>query len=338
MVKRRSIFVAVVLLALLGVNYWYRGKPRGELRSHSGETMGSTFSVTWVENEPHPDVPEAVSALLGRITELMSTYDPKSQLSNFNRLANTEWFDVAPEVAEVLTEAQTVSDLSGGAFDVTVKPLVTAWGFGPGGAKTPPTDAQLYEATSLVGFRRLEVRQSPPALRKQIPGLQVDVNGIAPGYAVDKIAALLKVRGITNYLIDVGGELGISGEKAPGTKWKVAIEAPDSETRVADSVYELENTALATSGDYRNYYEREGKRISHTIDPRTSRPIEHNLASVTVLARTSAQADALATAVNVLGPEEGLAFASREHLSVLMLVRTASGTFERRRTGWFVSR
>jgi FAD:protein FMN transferase len=331
-----------VLLALGAVNVWYLTRDDSVVRVHRGETMGSNFSVTWVEAKPHPDVSREVDTLLWHLTALTSTYAEDSQLSEFNRLDSTEWFDVAPELAEVVTIAQRVSELSEGAFDVTVKPLVAVWGFGPDGAHVLPTAEALDTAAASVGFRRLEARLTPPALRKQIPALQVDLNAIVPGYAVDQIAVLLARQGIDDYLIDVGGELRASGHKR-GAKWQVAIEMPSAAmpkaaTQATDSVYALETTALATSGDYRNYYERDGRRLSHTIDPRTRRPIEHALASVTVLAPTGAEADAFATALNVLGPDAGRAFAEQHGLATLMLVRVAPNVFERRQTGWFVGK
>lgn len=337
--SRKLLLVVLVGLGLIGGSYWYstRGR-RGEIQVHQGQTMGSTFSVSWVDSKPHPDVPVEIDRVLQRVIDLMSTYDSDSELSRFNRSDSTDWFPVAPELVEVVTIAREISYESHGAFDVTVKPLVQAWGFGPNGASSPPTDAELHAASRRFGYWRLELRDNPPALRKQIPGLELDLNAIAPGYAVDRIAQALEARGITNYLVDVGGEIRVSGEKGGGAKWRIAVEMPDRDARTAESVYEFQNTAIATSGDYRNYYERDGKRVSHTIDPRKGRPIDHNLASVTVLSSSAARADALATALSVLGPDEAYALASRTHLSVLLLVRTAPGTFEHRRTGWFIGK
>lgn len=333
----RKVALVGLLAVLAAVNVWYLTRRSGEVRVYAGRTMGATFSVTWVETEPHLELPREVDALLDRLTHLTSTYEPNSQLSEFNHTESTAWFPVEPEVAEVVAIARRVSELSEGVFDVTVKPLVAAWGFGPDGVNVPPNEAALKGAAARVGFRRLEVRLSPPALRKQIPTLEVDLNGIVPGYAVDRIASLLEQHEVRDYLIDVGGELRAAGRK-PDAAWQVAIETPDSATRVADSVYPLEDTALATSGDYRNYYERDGKRVSHTIDPRTLSPIQHHLASVTVLAATGAEADALATVLNVLGPDAGHVFAEKHSLATLMLVRVAPGVFERRQTGWFVGK
>lgn len=337
---RRSLRIAAMLLAavLIAINYWFYTREVRTVREHRGQTMGSTFAVTWVETAPHPELPQRVDELLTRLTGLTSTYDAQSQVSQFNRARVTSWVNVDADVAEVVALAQGISELSGGAFDITVKRLVALWGFGPGAEKNVPTEAALEAAAATVGFRHLEVQHTPPALRKTVPELEIDLNGIVPGYAADKIAELLEGLGVRDYLIDVGGELRVAGNKQAGRTWTAAIEMPDSPERVADSVFELTNTALATSGDYRNYYERDGTRISHTLDPRTHRPIEHRLASVTVLAPTAAQADALATALNVLGPDAGFELAQRHGLSVLMLVRSGPATFERLTSGYFAER
>jgi thiamine biosynthesis lipoprotein len=244
---------------------------------------------------------------------------------------------VAPETAQVIALAREISVWSDGAFDVTVKPLVAAWGFGAGAQATPPTEEQLAILSERVGYDKLQIRQEPPGLRKSNPELEVDLSAIAPGYAADLIAQALEKDQIHDYLIDVGGELRIAGHKTDGVAWRIAIEEPDTPDRTAEGVYEPGTTSLATSGDYRKFYLRNGKRFSHTIDPRIRRPIEHNLASITVLSPSCARADGLATALNVLGPEAGLVLAERTGLSVLMLVRNADGSFKRRVTGWFAN-
>ena len=334
---RKYIFLALISVALISVNYWAQIDPPPVLRVYSGKAMGAAFSVTWVETKAHPSVQLEVDAILQRITDQMSTYKPDSQLSQFNRFRGVEWFDVSTEVVAVIAIAQEVSSVSDGVFDVTVKPLVAAWGFGPDASSLAPSEAQLALVANTVGYQYLELRQSPPALRKRIPELQVDLNGIAPGYAVDQISVALTRLGIDDYLVDVGGELRIAGHKAPGVKWRIAIETPEAAGAATDSAYELEATSLGTSGDYRNYYERDGQRFSHTIDPRTRRPIAHRLASVTVLAKDCAHADAFATVLNVLGPDDGFKFAQHNQLSTLMLIRTEAGTFEHRRSGFFAS-
>jgi FAD:protein FMN transferase len=337
---RARTWLPLITVLLIAISVIRRGpleamKPEGVV-SYTGKTMGSTFSVSWRERAPHVELRAGIDAVLARINELMSTYDPNSELSRFNRSRDSEWFPVARETAELINLAREISVLSDGAFDVTIKPLVAAWGFGPGPRGAPPTTEQLNELVDRIGYTKLLVRAEPPALKKTHPELEVDLNAIAPGYAADLIAALLQRANVLDYLIDIGGEIRIAGHKAEGVNWRVAIEQPDTPDRAAVGIYEPGTTSLATSGDYRKYYELNGRRISHTINPHTRRPIEHNLASVTVLSATCARADGLATALNVLGPDAGLEIARRADLSVLMLVRKPDGSFERRVTGWFV--
>lgn len=334
--SRSRVLLPLGLLVLVLLSYWRLRKGEGpDLHHYRGDTMGTTFSVTWrsstLTNDPRP----GIDAALAEVNASMSTYDPQSELSKFNRQRSTEWVSVSPELAQVVALAREVSELSVGAFDVTVRPLVAAWGFGQGASIVPPTERELQGLADRLGFEKLQVRLQPPGLRKAHPELEADLSAIAKGYGVDRIAAQLEAMGIGDYFIEVGGELRIAGEKNPGVAWRVGIEVPEPMMRETETVVEPGTTGFATSGDYRNYYERDGQRYSHTIDPRSRRPITHQLASVSVLDPTCARADALATALNVLGPDEGLRLAERAGLSVLMLVRTAPGQFEHRRTGWF---
>ena len=334
--SRSRVLLPLGLLVLVALSYW-RLRPSAveELPSYRGETMGTTFAVTWRTATATRDPRPRIDAVLSQVNRSMSTYDPESELSRFNGNRTTEWVPVSAELGYVVGLANEVSELTGGAFDVTVRPLVAAWGFGQGASIVPPTEQELEAIQVRVGYRKLQLRHDPPALRKQHAGLEIDLSAIAKGYGVDRVAQVLEEYGIRDYLVEVGGEMRISGEKRPGVAWRVGIEVPEAMVRAADTVIEPGTTALATSGDYRNYYERDGKRYSHTIDPRSQRPITHTLASVSVLDETCARADALATALNVLGPEDGLKLARAQQWSVLMLVRTEDGQYEHRRTGWF---
>jgi thiamine biosynthesis lipoprotein len=252
----------------------------------------------------------------------MSTYRDDSELSRFNRFAANEPFPVAPETLEVFRIAREVSDLSGGAFDVTVGPLVAAWGFGATDrVPAPPSAAEITALRARVGFDRIEIDPGAGTLTKTRADVESDLSAIAKGYAVDQVAAALRELGHGNFLVEVGGEVRAGGRRLDGALWRVAIEKPDSALRGIYEVVSLRDVALATSGDYRNYYEVGGRRISHTIDPRTARPIDHTLASVSVLHADAVHADALATALNVLGPEAGYALAEREGLAAYFLVR-----------------
>jgi thiamine biosynthesis lipoprotein len=234
---------------------------------------------------------------------------------------------VSADLAFVVQAALDVSEASDGAFDVTVTPLVQAWGFGA--ANTAPADlpdeATLRRLSGQIGYRKLQVRQTPAALRKGQPELTIDLNGIAPGFAVDRIAGGFDALGLQSYMIDIGGEIRVRGRNAAGEKWRIAVEEPlDAEDRTPFAILELDELAVATSGEYRHYYARDGKRYSHTIDPRSGRPIEHDLASVAVVHREAMYADAWATAFNVLGVEAGYELAETLGMSV-MFIENADG-------------
>ena len=288
--------------------------------------MGTTYTVKIARPPAHIQAHEVRAVIdreLARIDQSMSGYRPDSEVSRFNASRSTGWFEVSADLAFVVQAALDVSEASDGAFDVTVTPLVQAWGFGT--ANTAPADlpdeATLRRLLEQTGYRKLHVRQSPAALRKDQPELTIDLNGIAPGFAVDRIAAGFAALGLQSYMIDIGGEIRVRGRNAAGEKWRIAIEEPlDAEDRTPFAILELDELAVATSGEYRHYYARDGKRYSHTIDPRSGRPIEHDLASVTVVHREAMYADAWGTAFNVLGVEAGYGLAETLGMSVMFVV------------------
>jgi thiamine biosynthesis lipoprotein len=294
-----------------------------------GETMGTTYTVKLFRGrggEAGETLQVAIDALLEEVNDQMSTYRPDSELSRFNASPTLEWFPVSDATARVAMEALETSRLSGGAFDVTVGPLVNLWGFGPQPRKAEePSEQSLATAMDRVGYENLSVRETPPALRKRRADLYVDLSAIAKGFAVDAVAELLDGRGVESYLVEIGGELRARGLKQDGAPWAVAIERPSSGERAIEAVVGLEDLSIATSGDYRNYVEVDGKRLSHTINPRTGRPVAHTLASVSVVAPSAMRADALATAIMVLGPEAGYRLAVEESLAVLLTIKSKDG-------------
>ena len=324
-VSPRAALFAIVLfcVALLGAC----GDAGGKVDSVviTGPTMGTTYAVKLFDSDVEVDTLQSqIDALLERINEQMSTWRSDSELSRFNSSRDLGWFPVSAETAYVVDAAAAISALSDGAFDVTVGPVVNLWGFGPDGGKTgPPSKPQIEKTMERVGYRQLAVRSSPAALRKQHPHMYVDLSAIAKGFAVDEVARLLDGRQIQSYLVEIGGELRARGFKPDGSAWNVAIEQPLPGERSVQSIVPLRDSAIATSGDYRNYVERDGKRYSHTINPRTGRPIAHELASVSVITDSAMRADALATAIMVMGPEEGYQLAAREALAVQLIIRTA---------------
>ena len=303
------------------------GAQQPEILEFVGPTMGTRYSIKVFDPpEFEDDIRFEVDALLRRINDQMSTYLKNSEISRFNASESTDWVEVSPELAVVVQTAQDVAEKSGGAFDITVGPLVNAWSFGPDPrTRTVPAEETLKELLADVGYKKLEVRTDPPALKKSLAKLKIDLSGIAKGYAVDQVVQLLNDAGAENVFVEIGGEVRTSGDK-DGTWWKVGIQMPDTtdgmELVAAHSmnVGAGDDQSMATSGDYRNYFEVDGTRYSHTIDPRTGRPIEHRLASVSVVTESCMVADAWATALNVLGPD-ALATAEQQSLDVLLISR-----------------
>ena len=304
---------------------------RGAGVGYGGKTMGTVYNVSISAErgfETRP-VHDKVHARLTQIDELMSTYKPESDLSRFNASESLDWFDVDAETARVVSEAQRMSKLTGGAFDMTVGPIVDAWGFGPKNRDEDlPSDEELETLRESVGFDRVEVRTEPPALRKLSPTTRVDLSAIAKGYAVDEVAKILDQHGALGYMIEVGGEVRTSGRKGRRA-WRIGIERPTPAGRSVHRTVRPGNRGLATSGGYRNFFEHDGVRYSHTIDPRTARPVTHSLLSVTVAAPTCAEADAFATALLVMGPDEGYDFAKRNALAAFFLIDVDGGIEER---------
>ena len=295
--------------------------------------MGTTYSVSIPrvpEGTDRAMVEAVIADVLREADEHLSGWNDRSELVRFNNSSSTDWQTVSPVLFESVAQAQSVSRATDGTFDVTVGPLVRAWGFGArASAETASPPAELLaQLRANVGHEKLELRPSPPALRKATPGLQIDLDGIAPGWAVDRIAVRLEALGLRDYLVELGGEVRARGANAEGRRWRVAIEAPKAGERQAYAVIELDGVGVSTSGDYRDYREVDGRRISHTIDPRSGAPVGHGLASVTVVRESVAEADAWATALMVLGPEEGMALARRERLAALFIRRGEQpGTF-----------
>ena len=298
----------------------------------SGNTMGTTFNITLVAPPAEADLDllqVSIHEKLEHIENIASTYRSESELSRFNANPSTDWIRVTPEFCEMIAAAQDVSFATDGAFDITIGPLVNLWGFGPTESEHElPTDEEVAATRLNVGNVKLQTNCERSMLRKTIASVYVDLSGWAKGYAVDEIATLLDARQLTNYLVEIGGELRVSGHNAEQRKFAIAVEKPLPNNDMDYSILRLSNVAVATSGDYRNFYEHDGQRYSHTIDPRTGRPVKHDLTGVTVVTTSTAYADAMATALLVLGPEEGPGLAEHLDLASYFLVRTDHGIEE----------
>jgi FAD:protein FMN transferase len=325
-----------IWLALLGLAFFVSCSHAPQQLAISGETMGTTYHVRYVSANPqhNPErVKEAVDAVLVQVNARMSTYDPNSELSRFNQRLQTTPVVISRALEQVLRRALEIAVESDGALDVTVGPLVNLWGFGPQARpEKVPTDAELAAIRERVGYQLLTLENHQ--ISKLVPELYVDLSTIAKGYGVDRVALLLEQLEIQNYLIEIGGEMRMKGSKPGAEPWRIAIEKPISTERSVQRVVELADAAVATSGDYRNYYERDGVRFSHIIDPHTGKPIQHNLVSVTVITSNCMDADAYATALTVMGPQRALEFAEQKQLAVLLITREEDGFKEHTTTAF----
>lgn len=316
---------------------WTGGATAPTVYTLAGATMGTRWSVKLVAAAATlSGLERGVQAQLDTVVAQMSTWEADSDLSRFNR-ASAGTVQALPEAFyDVLSAALDLAADTEGAYDPTAGPLVNLWGFGPDDTRGEvPTPARLAQARSRVGWRRLALdRNTRTAV--QPGGLYLDLSSIAKGFGVDQVARYLRTQGVAAFLVEVGGELRAHGRKPDGTAWRVAVESPGDEGDTALALT-LDDLSIATSGDYRQYVDRDGRRYSHTVDPRSGEPVSHRLASVTVLHADCMQADALATALTVLGPEAGLAYANRRQIAALFVMRDGDG-FATRATPGFIAR
>lgn len=344
-------YILILGLAGFAVWYFYFQKPvELTFKEATGQTMGTFYSVKVADFpkkndiDAWPPLASDIKACLDEIDAAMSTFREASEVSRFNAFESTDWFEVSPATAEVVHLAREISGTTGGAFDITVQPIVELWGFG---ASRGPVSAEELERRSAelkdrIGYEKLEVRLDPPALKKSDPALTINLSAIAKGYAADRVAALLEERGLVNYLVEVGGEVRCRGVKEPGRPWKMGIQKPliglPGDFQGLQLAIPLQDLGMATSGDYQNYRDVAGVRYSHIVDPRTGFPTERiepggptpseRLASITVLDPVCARADAWATALFVLGEEEGLKRANEQGIPALFLLRKESRSQE----------
>ncbi|WP_237584141.1 FAD:protein FMN transferase [Photobacterium halotolerans] len=294
----------------------------------TGSTMGTYYSIKLIEQEGLPSevaLQKEIDRRLERVNDQMSTYREDSELSQFNQHRSSEPFAVSADTATVVQEAIRLSKLTDGALDVTVGPLVNLWSFGPEARPdVVPTDEELDARRKEVGIEHLKVEGN--ALIKDLPGLYVDLSSIAKGYGVDVVADYIASLGVNDYLVEIGGEIRLKGKNLEGVPWRIAIEKPTEDgSRSIQEVVEPGEMAVATSGDYRNYFEENGVRYSHLINPITGKPITNRVVSVTVMHPKCMTADALATAFSVMGEEKAIALANQENWPVLLIVSTDEG-------------
>jgi FAD:protein FMN transferase len=323
-------YAALALIALGGLLF-YR---QSQLIVHAidGYTMGSTWSVRF-SAPARTDVATVQAQLEAELAELdlaLSGYRDDSALARLNATPVGQWVDVPDHLANALRFGLELWRESGGAFDMTVKPLVTLWGFGAAQPRdTLPTDAEIAAARSRVGSGQLELAPDGHRARR-LADIAVDVDGVAPGYAGGVLSGWLTSHGFANHLVEIGGEMRASGLRPDGSRWRIGIEAPELTRGHVERVVAVTDTAVTTAGDYRDYFEVAGTRYQHILDPLTGRPVINNIASVTVLVPGKLTADGYATAIMVMGEEKGLVFADAHDLPVLMVLRAGDGSLHER--------
>ncbi|OHY73095.1 FAD:protein FMN transferase [Marinobacter sp. AC-23] len=336
-VAAASVVMMLALAALAGCSF----QPDEEVWEISGPVFGTSYHISVVLPEDRQRLEalaQGIDDALEEVDASMSTWREDSELSKLNRLKDqSDWTPVSESLFEVLARSDEISRLTDGAFDVTIGPVVNLWGFGPDARpEHVPSDEDLARALASTGFKNLSLQTNPPAV-KASKTQYIDLSAIAKGYGVDVVARYLDSEGVKAYLVEIGGEVRTQGKKPNGGVWRLAIEQPaEGGEQKVSRIITLPSRAMATSGDYRNYYESEGRRFSHTIDPETGKPITHNLASVTVITDDSMSADALATGFTVMGYERAAELATRENIAAYFIVRTENG-FETHQTPAFSS-
>lgn len=319
LLSRRSFMV--MPLALMAC------KKGWSLLELSGLTMGTNYSIVAIDHSKSIDQAELQSAVdqaLGQVNVQMSNWDASSEISRFNAAAAGESLSVSGELHHVMQTAQDVHVASDGAFDVTVGALIDLWGFGAGQTRSDmPSDAEIAQAMACCGQAQ-SVELEAGGLKKLNSGAEVYLSSIGKGFGVDQVAAVLKGYGITDYMVEIGGDLYTAGRNPEGQPWQIGIETPQAFDRGVTQVVGLSDMGMATSGDYRNFFDYDGTRYSHIIDATTGRPVTHDTASVTVLTDNAMLADAWATAMLVMGRERGLEIANDRDMAVLFIDRAAA--------------
>jgi len=316
------------------------GQQTGAYVAYSGLTMGTTYNVKLRLPGPDADreaIRREIQRLFDDTNQVMSTYLKDSELSRINNANHTDKIEISAEIFKVIQLAQKISRYTDGAFDITVGPLVNLWGFGPEpSTHSIPADDLIRQALARTGYQKLTLGTNPYTLQKSQPDLYLDLSGIAKGYGVDRIAGYLDSLGVADYMVEAGGEINARGLNDAGRPWRIGIEKPVSDQRQVERVIKLDDMGMATSGDYRNFFEINGKRYAHIIDPVTGWPVAHELVSVTILDPATARADALATGLTVMGPDKAFAFARDHGIAAMFIIRQADGFIEKY-TGAFQS-
>ncbi|MCP4672743.1 MAG: FAD:protein FMN transferase [Desulfobacula sp.] len=311
--SRRCLIFAGLILSVLVEGC---STPSQEIKSFTGSTMGTTYSIKYVQEKSSKNIKaikKAVDAELKKINSMMSTWDPKSDLSRVNQSPAGQWLDIPSDLSMLIEFAFDLSQKTKGKYDVSCGPLINLWGFGPKGGKKIPTDLQITKTIKISGYDKIVLNVKANKLKKRFKKSYIDLSSIAKGYGVDKVADILENFGIKNYMVEIGGEIKTKGKKQD-IPWRIAIESPRKDkNKLFNKVLNLIDCAMATSGDYRNFFKEGQRRYSHTIDPATGWPVQNDLASVTVAIKNGKcfKADAWATALMASGKNRGFELATR---------------------------
>ncbi|HDY75639.1 MAG TPA: FAD:protein FMN transferase [Candidatus Marinimicrobia bacterium] len=327
MIKIKMIKAQLLLgfFILLGFNGCSRSPNEIDLL---GQTMGTTYSIKIVseENIEEEKIQHDIDSILVSINKQMSTYINDSEINQFNAYQGSAPFQLSPEFYQVVERAFYWTHLSDGAFDIAIMPLSAAWGFGPKRVSSSPSELDIRSALKSSGYEQLILHLS--GLQKLNPHVQLDVNAIAKGFGVDVVASYLSRVNISNYMVEIGGEVYCRGVNQKGEIWNIGIQSPNNVNREFLGIVSLNNQAIATSGDYRNFYVSEGKTISHVIDPRSGETVT-DVSSASVIADNCMDADALATGLMVMGEEDGMKLVeSLNGIEAMMVIRNDDGSYK----------
>mgnify|MGYP000680376711 CR=1 FL=1 len=330
---RNSVKAGIILGFIVFIVGCENTTPKQYPFTYADGIMGTSFSIKasqLPENITVKALQTQIKKRLDEINQRMSTYVADSELVLLNQSRSTVAQKISKPLFKVLAAAEKISQKTAGAFDITVAPLVDLWGFGADGHQSiAPKAANIKLLLLKNGYQKLRLDEKNLTLTKEFPTIAMDLSALAKGYAVDEIALILENNNIHDYLVEIGGEIRLKGYNIQGKKWRIAIEKPNIHQRELQKVIPITDIAMATSGDYRNFFEQDGQQFSHTIDPRTGYPVQHKLSSVTVLSDRSMKADAWATAFMVLGDDAGYKIAEENNLAVLFIIKTEQGFAER---------
>lgn len=317
-----KVFKIILILGLIAGTVFYYTRSRVTMQSMSGETMNTYYRITIRSSEENTLLHNKIKDELQQITNEMSVFENISDISQFNKNMEKGWIDVPASLAVILKESYHIYQQTGGYFDPSVGKLVDIWGFGNGKTHKVPTEEEIKETRQDVGFNKISFSKDFRKAKKSNYGITLNLSAIAKGYAVDKVAELLEKEGYTDFIVDIGGEVKAKGKRSKkAAGWNVGIARPEGKADEYEAIVSLKNMSVATSGDYRNYFYIDGRRYSHTIDPKTGYPVEHNLASVTVFDKNCMRADGLATGIMSMGENKGIEFANNNKIAAVLFVR-----------------